>query len=93
MNALLTERSRAALMRATAFFALWLVLAGVDPVDMPMGALAAIAATRKSLRPRARVLRNGRAQVHGDIGLSPHSVHEHTGDASSWHPAGRRGPS
>ena len=33
-----------------ALFALWLILAGINPVDMPMGALAAAAATWASLR-------------------------------------------
>jgi multicomponent Na+:H+ antiporter subunit E len=38
------------LLRATAFLALWLVLAGADPVDLVAGAVAVVAATWASLR-------------------------------------------
>ena len=39
-----------ALLRATAFLVLWLVLAGADPVDLVAGAAAIVAATWTSLR-------------------------------------------
>jgi multicomponent Na+:H+ antiporter subunit E len=38
------------LLRAVAFLALWLVLAGADPVDLVAGAVAVVAATWASLR-------------------------------------------
>ena len=39
-----------ALLRATAFLVLWLVLAGADPADLVAGAVAVVAATWASLR-------------------------------------------
>jgi multicomponent Na+:H+ antiporter subunit E len=40
----------AALARGALFFALWLVLSGAEPAGLPFGALAALLATRASLR-------------------------------------------
>ena len=41
---------RASLVRAAGFLAFWLILFGVSPADLPVGALAAAAATWASLR-------------------------------------------
>jgi multicomponent Na+:H+ antiporter subunit E len=46
----LSTSTHASLVRMAALFALWLILAGMNPVDMAMGALAAAAATWTSLR-------------------------------------------
>lgn len=43
-------RRRAAIARGASFFALWVVLIGLDPVDLAVGACAAAAATWTSLR-------------------------------------------
>ena len=40
---------RPALVRAAGFFAFWLVIAGIKPVDMVVGAITAIIATKLSL--------------------------------------------
>lgn len=40
----------AAVLRAVGFFALWLMLAGADPADLPAAAVATVAATWASLR-------------------------------------------
>lgn len=44
----------AVLLRGGGFLALWLVLAGVNPGDLPAAAVAVIAATRVSLSSRRR---------------------------------------
>ena len=41
--------SRGSLARAVSFFGFWLVLSGVNPIDLVIGALAAVAATWASL--------------------------------------------
>ena len=43
-------RLRSALVRAAGFFVLWLVLAGINPGDLPAAAVAVAAATFVSLR-------------------------------------------
>jgi multicomponent Na+:H+ antiporter subunit E len=45
-----SEATRAALARGVGYFALWIVLIGVDPVDLVVGVFAAAAATWASLR-------------------------------------------
>ena len=41
---------RSSLPRAVGFFAFWLILSGLDPADLPVGALASAIATWTSLR-------------------------------------------
>jgi multicomponent Na+:H+ antiporter subunit E len=47
---MLSNVLRASLLRAAGFLAFWLMLFGVNPTDLPMGALTAAAATWASLR-------------------------------------------
>jgi multicomponent Na+:H+ antiporter subunit E len=42
--------ARGAVWRVAAFFGLWLILAGADSADLPIGIVAAVAATWTSLR-------------------------------------------